>query len=79
MTIIGKIVSEVFLKSYLNGGEEAFIQKFRFFLSAKTSTAGPLVAEGGTSPWSMRKCPNKSWRCASYCPSCKGQEISSRD
>ena len=76
MTIIGKIDSEVFLKSYLNGGEEAFIQNFRFF-SAKTSSAGPLVAEGGTSPWSMRKCPNKSWRCASYCPPCKGQEVDS--
>ena len=45
MTIIGKIDSEVFLKSYPNGGEETFIQNFRFF-SAKTSTAGPLVTDG---------------------------------
>ena len=49
MTIIGKIDSELFLKSYPNGGEEAFIQNFRFF-SAKTSMAGPLLPEGETCP-----------------------------
>ena len=60
---------------YPNGGDWGDTQNLRLPTGAKMSTAGSLLLEAGTSPWSMHICEVQSWTSLAHRVS-KGQQVS---